>query len=70
MPDAGLDHPVHAALTSRHAGLARSKGRALAYDAQVATFSALPPEPEPEDWSDLAALLGPGAFADLFRLAP
>lgn len=65
-PDAALDHPVHAALTSRHAGLARSKGRALSYDAQVATFSALPPEPEPEDWTDLAALLGPGAFADLF----
>lgn len=70
--DAALDHPVHAALTSRHADLARSKGRAVSYDAQVATFSALPPEPGPGDWADLADLLGPGAFADLFSspLAP
>lgn len=66
MTDAALDHPVLGALTSRHAGMARSKGRAVSYDAKVATFSALPPAPEPEDWDDLADLLGPGAFADLF----
>ncbi len=32
----------------------------------MATFSALPPEPTSADWADLADLLGPGAFADLF----
>lgn len=28
----------------------------------------MPPEPAPEDWADLATLLGPGGFADLFSL--
>lgn len=32
----------------------------------MATFSALPPEPTAAGWADLADLLGPGAFADLF----
>ncbi len=57
---------MHAALTSRHTALARSKGRAVSYDAAVATFSALPPDAGPADWDDLATLLGPAAFADLF----
>jgi ribosomal protein S18 acetylase RimI-like enzyme len=31
----------------------------------VASFCAVPPDPRPEDWADLARLLGPGELADL-----
>jgi ribosomal protein S18 acetylase RimI-like enzyme len=67
-PDAlaPLDDPVRASLRGAHAHLARSHGSAAAYDGEVATFCAVPPAPGPEDWADLAALLGPDGFADLF----
>jgi ribosomal protein S18 acetylase RimI-like enzyme len=65
---AALDDPVAASLRTRHAHLARDRGRAVGYDPAVATFSAVPLDPTPRDWADLAALLGPGAFADLFSL--
>ncbi|WP_046734510.1 GNAT family N-acetyltransferase [Streptomyces humi] len=61
-----LDHPVGASLRGRHAELARRLGRAATYLPDVATFSALPADPEPADWADLARLLGRGAFADMF----
>ncbi|NYI47033.1 ribosomal protein S18 acetylase RimI-like enzyme [Nocardioides aromaticivorans] len=63
-----LDAPVAAALAGPHAHLARRVGRAASYDRAVATFSAVPPDPGQQDWDDLAALLGPGRFADLFSL--
>lgn len=40
----------------------------MTYAAQVATSCAVPLEPGEQDWADLAALLGPGALADLFSL--
>ncbi|MFF0459184.1 GNAT family N-acetyltransferase [Streptomyces mexicanus] len=40
--------------------------RAEDYCADVATLSAVPVQPGARDWADLAALLGPGAFADMF----
>ncbi|MEU2780168.1 GNAT family N-acetyltransferase [Streptomyces sp. NPDC007162] len=61
-----LDDPVGASLRGRHAGLARRLGRTAAYLPDVATFCALPADPGPSDWADLARLLGPGAFAELF----
>lgn len=61
-----LDDPVGASLRGQHAHLARRHGRALAYDDEVATFVAVPQDPGPGDWADLARLLGPGGFADLF----
>lgn len=64
-----LDDPVGESLRHQHAHLARGRGRALSYHCDVATFSAVPTEPERADWSDLAALLGPGGFADLFSSA-
>ncbi len=61
-----LDDPVGASLHGAHAGLARRVGRVVGYPADVATFCALPADPGPADWADLAALVGPGGLADLF----
>jgi ribosomal protein S18 acetylase RimI-like enzyme len=61
-----LDDPVGASLRGRHAHLARRCGSALTYLPDVATFVAVPVQPTAQDWADLASLLGPGGFADLF----
>lgn len=61
-----LDDPVGASLRGAHAAFAVGTGRVLRYDAGVASFAAVPVDPTPADWADLAALLGPGGFADLF----
>jgi ribosomal protein S18 acetylase RimI-like enzyme len=67
LPDATvLDDPVGESLRGRHAHLARRQGRVLSYEPAVASFSALPPQPAPDDWSDLATLVGPDGLADLF----
>ena len=60
MPDHPLDNPVWTSLTGPHETLAERKGRAARYLPDVAPFAALPLEPEPQDWADLAALAGPG----------
>ncbi|MET9494511.1 GNAT family N-acetyltransferase [Streptomyces sp. NPDC006552] len=64
--DPVLDDPVGQSLGGRHAPLARRLGRAATYAAGVATFSAVPERPDAADWADLARLLGPGGFADMF----
>ncbi|MFI7688626.1 GNAT family N-acetyltransferase [Nonomuraea sp. NPDC049655] len=61
-----LDDPVGASLRGRHAHLARRLGAAVTYQAEVATFSSVPAEPDERAWADLARLLGPGELADLF----
>ncbi|MEU3660047.1 GNAT family N-acetyltransferase [Streptomyces sp. NPDC032940] len=61
-----LDDPVSRSLGGRHASYARRLGRAVGYVPEVATFSAVSAGPGAQDWADLAALLGPGALADLF----
>ncbi|EPH45054.1 GNAT family N-acetyltransferase [Streptomyces aurantiacus] len=61
-----LDNPVAESLHGQHAHLARRSGRAATYLSDVATFCAVPSEPEAADWSDLARLLGRGGFADMF----
>lgn len=61
--DAVLDDPVGTSLRGHHAHLARVLGGAVTYEPGVATFSSVT---GPEPWADLAKLLGPGAFADLF----
>jgi len=55
-----LENPVHSALTGPHRALAETRGRAARYLPDVAPFCALPLEPAPADWADLAALAGPG----------
>ncbi|MEU1799596.1 GNAT family N-acetyltransferase [Streptomyces sp. NPDC019937] len=61
-----LDDPVGRSLGGHHARLARRLGRAATYPPDVATFSAVPADPGPAEWADLAGLLGPGVFADMF----
>ncbi|MFF4522956.1 GNAT family N-acetyltransferase [Streptomyces bluensis] len=61
-----LDDPVGRSLRGHHAGLARQLGRAATYLPDVATFAAVSPAADSADWADLARLLGPGGFADMF----
>ncbi|SDS06543.1 FR47-like protein [Nocardioides scoriae] len=61
-----LDDPVGHALRGPHAHLARRRGSALGYHPDVSTFLAVPHDPTAAAWADLAALVGPGAVADLF----
>lgn len=66
LDDPALDDPVGESLRGHHAHLGRRRGRAATYLPDVATFSAVPADPGPADWADLARLLGPGGFADMF----
>ncbi|MEU9594078.1 GNAT family N-acetyltransferase [Streptomyces sp. NPDC048219] len=61
-----LDDPVGRSLRGAHAHLARRLGRAATYLPDVTTFCAVPADADAPAWTDLAELLGPGAFADLF----
>ncbi|MFH8566469.1 GNAT family N-acetyltransferase [Streptomyces sp. NPDC017988] len=61
-----LDDPVGASLRGTHAHLGRRVGRAATYLPDVATFSAVPADAGAAEWADLARLLGPDAFADMF----
>lgn len=63
---AALDDPVGGSLRGHHAHLARRLGGAATYLPDVATFATLPAEPGPDDWAELARLLGRGELADLF----
>jgi ribosomal protein S18 acetylase RimI-like enzyme len=56
-----LDNPAYAALTGPHAHLAERRGRVLRYQVDVSPWLALPADPGPDDWADVAALAGPGA---------
>ncbi|MET7301018.1 GNAT family N-acetyltransferase [Embleya sp. NPDC005575] len=60
-----LDNVAYASLIGPHAGLAERRGRVVRYLADVAPFAALPDDPGPADWADLAALAGPGAVLPL-----
>ncbi|MFI8193470.1 GNAT family N-acetyltransferase [Streptomyces sp. NPDC085946] len=64
--DPVLDDPVGRSLHGRHARFARRLGRATAYLPGVATFCAVSADADAAAWADLARLLGPGGFADMF----
>jgi ribosomal protein S18 acetylase RimI-like enzyme len=53
-----LDNPAYAALAGPHKHLAERHGVALRYPADVAPYAAVPGQPEPGDWADLATLAG------------
>lgn len=61
-----LDDPVRSSLRGHHAHLARRFGAALTFPPEVASFSAITADPGPQEWADLARLLGRGEFADMF----
>ncbi|MFC8536003.1 GNAT family N-acetyltransferase [Streptomyces sp. NPDC057249] len=73
-PDPGhpLDDPVGTALRGPHAHFAERRGRVLRYPSAVAPWVALPPDPGPADWADVAALTGPGGGVTItaFREPP
>src|SRR5699024_12620308 len=64
--DAALDDPVGDSLRGHHGHLARRYGRALTYASPVATFVAVPVNSGPDEWAELATLLGPDGVADVF----
>ncbi|UUU36164.1 GNAT family N-acetyltransferase [Streptomyces sp. CA-210063] len=55
-----LDNPTLASLTGPHAHFAEKRGRVLRYPVEVSPWLALPDEPDAVDWTDLAAMAGPG----------
>lgn len=66
MGGAVLDNVVWYAATTRQIPLAQRSGRASRFDPEVSMFAAISDPDEPEAWTDLAALVGPGRPALLF----
>ncbi|RCG28607.1 GNAT family N-acetyltransferase [Sphaerisporangium album] len=64
-----LDNPAWASLTGPHAHFAERRGNALRYPVEVSPFVALPADPEPADWEDMAALAGPGGLVPFAAFA-
>ncbi|MFE2987505.1 GNAT family N-acetyltransferase [Streptomyces sp. NPDC059262] len=60
-----LDNPAYTSLTGPHAHFAERRGRVVRYPVDVSPWLALPDEPGPGDWADLAALAGPGETVPL-----
>jgi ribosomal protein S18 acetylase RimI-like enzyme len=60
-----LDNPALGSLTGPHAHFAERRGRVLRYPLDVSPWLALPDDPGPDDWADLAALVGPGGEVPL-----
>jgi ribosomal protein S18 acetylase RimI-like enzyme len=58
-----LDNPARAALLGTQMHLAERCGEVLRYPADISPFIALPDDPRPNDWDDLARLVGPGGVA-------
>lgn len=61
-----LDNPVWHALTGPHQTVAERRGDAARYPPECTPFAAVPDDPDPSAWDDLATLIGDGA-AVLFR---
>src|SRR3954452_6877683 len=64
---APLDNPVWHALTGPHARFSQGTGLARRYDPAVSAFAGMPDEPDDAAWEALAALVGPGGAAVVFR---
>ena len=62
-----LDNAVWHALTGPQHTVAERVGAAARYDPTISPFAALPDEPDADAWRDLAALVGAGGVATLFR---
>jgi ribosomal protein S18 acetylase RimI-like enzyme len=58
-----LDNPARAALLGPQAHLTERCGAVLRYAPGISPFVGLPDEPGPEDWTDLAKLIGAGSVA-------
>jgi ribosomal protein S18 acetylase RimI-like enzyme len=62
-----LDNPMWHALTGPHARFAEGEGLARRYQADVAPFMAIPDDASAAAWEALAAMVGPGGGAFVFR---
>ncbi|MGW6928756.1 GNAT family N-acetyltransferase [Lentzea sp. NPDC054927] len=51
-----LDNAIRSALTGPHAPFAERQGNVLRYPPDMSPFTALPPDPDSRDWTDLATL--------------
>ena len=58
-----LDNPARAALLGPQAHVAERCGSVLRYAPGISPFVGLPDEPGPDDWTDLAKLIGAGGVA-------
>jgi ribosomal protein S18 acetylase RimI-like enzyme len=58
-----LDNPVWSALAGPQAGFGEFTGAAARFRPDVAPFAALADPDDPQAWSDLAKLVGPGGLA-------
>jgi ribosomal protein S18 acetylase RimI-like enzyme len=63
-----LDNPAWSSLLGPHAAFAERCGQVMRYPPDVASFVALPDEPDETTWRDVAELLGPGALVPLASL--
>lgn len=57
-----LHNPVRASLLGAHARFAERKGNVLRYPPEMSPFIGMPDDPGPDDWADVAALVGPGGM--------
>jgi ribosomal protein S18 acetylase RimI-like enzyme len=64
-----LDNPAWHALAGPQKTVADGGPLAFRYEADVAPFSAVPDDPQPEHWAALRALVGDGAVAVFMRTA-
>ncbi len=64
-----LDNPARAALLGPQAYLAKRCGVALRYPADVSPFVALPDQPGPDAWDDLAKLTSPAGVVSTAGVA-
>jgi ribosomal protein S18 acetylase RimI-like enzyme len=62
-----LDNAVWHSLTGPRQALGEHALHAARFAPDVSPFAAIPDEPMPESWDDLARLVGPGGVAVLFR---
>ena len=62
-----LDNPAWHALTGPHATVAERAPHAARYLTDVSVFGAIPDDPTPDAWNDLASLVGPGGATSIAR---
>src|SRR5262245_29652392 len=65
--DSPLDNPVWHSLVGPRRELGERRGRAARFDPSVSVFAALPDDPDPAAWADLADLVGPDGAAVILR---
>jgi ribosomal protein S18 acetylase RimI-like enzyme len=65
--DRALDNPVWHSLVGPRRDLGERRGRAARFDPSVSPFAAIPDDPDPAAWADLAALAGPDGDTVILR---